>query len=125
MLGNPPRHLDLTISKANARANTPTLSYTVHPLLFIPKAILPTQDSTMLDLHGTVEQQQLKREMPTAMVPNKVDCGKSCLTNGGKRFARGAQTWTVGMIIRMMEDRLGVRIRLSSCTIIHIYTLVI
>jgi hypothetical protein len=31
----------------------------------------------------------------------------------------------VGMIIKMMEDRLGVRIRLNSCTTIHIYTLVI
>jgi hypothetical protein len=57
-------------------------------------------------------------------MPSIVDCGKCCLTNGGKRFARGGQIWTVGMIIRMMEDRLGVRIRLNSCTFIHIYTLV-
>jgi hypothetical protein len=125
MLDNPPRHLDLTIYKADPRINTPILSYIVHPHLFIPTPILPTQDSTMPDLHGMEEQQQLKRVMPMAPMPDKVDCGKSCLINGGKRFARGAQTWTVGMIIRMMEDRLGVRIRLSSCTIIHIYTLVI
>jgi hypothetical protein len=125
MLDNPPPHLDLTISTASPRTNTPIPSYIVHLLPFIPTPIPPTQDLTMPDLHGMEEQQQLKRVMPTAPMPDKVDCGKSCPINGGKRFARGAQTWTVGMIIKMMEDRLGVRIRLNSCTIIHIYTLVI
>jgi hypothetical protein len=125
MLDNPPRHLDLTIYMPSPQINTPILSYIVHPLPSIPTPIPLTQDSTMPDLHGMEEQQQLKRVMPTAPMPDKVDCGKSCPINGGKRFARGAQTWTVGMIIKMMEDRLGVRIRLNSCTTIHIYTLVI
>jgi hypothetical protein len=125
MLDNPPPRLDLTTHMSSPQINTPILSYIVHPLPFTPTPIPPIQDSTMQDLHGLVEQQQLRRVMPTAPMPDKVDCGKSCPINGGKRFARGAQIWTVGMIIKMMEDRLGVRIRLNSCTTIHIYTLVI
>jgi len=121
MLGNLIPHLDLTMYTAGLQTNTPILLYIVHPLLFIPTPIPPTPDSTMLDLDGMEEQPLLKRAMPTTIIPNIVDCGKSCPINGGKRYARGGQTWTVDMIIRMMEDKLGVRIRSSSCTV-YTYT---
>lgn len=68
----------------------------------------------MPDLDGMEEQLLLKRVTLTATTPITAVYEKSCPTSGGKHCARGGRTWTVGMITRMMEDRLDERIRLNS-----------
>jgi hypothetical protein len=94
--------------------NTPTLSFIVPQLLFIPTPTPPTQASTMPVRPGEGEQRQRKKGIPRAHQSNRVVYVRSCLINGGKRSALGDRILMGDTKIRKAGDKLDGLIRLNE-----------
>ena len=80
-----------------------------------------TRGSITQDQHGEEErapewaqEQLLKRVMQMATITIKVECVEFYLINGGKHYVRGEQIWMEDMMIRKMEVKLVVPIRLNE-----------
>jgi hypothetical protein len=71
----------------------------------------------MQDRHGEearAREQKLRKGMLAVTIMTRVGCVEFYLINGGKRYVHGERIWTEDMMIRKMEVRLVVRIRLNE-----------